>query len=156
MEITFLNPENASLYTPTRGSKEAAGFDLYYPSEEKIVIPRALSGLTNRRTIPLGFRITSLPEGTYGRIAPRSGLAAKNGIDVGAGIVDRDFFGELKVVLFNLDPNVDKLITKGDRIAQLILEKYSSEDVWVVEGDDVPEPAVEGERGAGGFGSTGN
>ena len=161
MEITFLNPEDASLYTPTRGSLEAAGFDLYYAGGDgdKIVIPRALSGLMNRKVVPLGFRIMSLPEGTYGRIAPRSGLAAKNGIDVGAGVLDSDFRGEVKVVLFNLDPNVDKVINKGDRIAQLILERYVTADVWVVEDLTTAStilPRIGGERGAGGFGSTGN
>jgi dUTP pyrophosphatase len=89
-----------------------------------------------------------IPNGTYGRVAPRSGLAAKHGIDVGAGVIDPDYTGEVKVILFNNSDN-DFEIKKGDRIAQLILEKVLT-----------PEIKELGElaktlRGEGGFGSTG-
>ena len=87
--------------------------------------------------------------GTYGRIAPRSGLAVKNGISTGAGVVDRDYTGEVKVVLFNHSEN-DFEVKVGDRVAQLILEKIV-EDAEVV----VVESLEESARGAGGFGSTG-
>ena len=90
-----------------------------------------------------------MPVGTYGRIAPRSGLAVKNGISTGAGVVDRDYTGEVKVVLFNHGEN-DFEVKVGDRVAQLILERIV-EDAEVV----VVESLEESARGAGGFGSTG-
>lgn len=89
-----------------------------------------------------------LPEGCYGRIAPRSGLAAKNFIDVGAGVVDEDYRGNLGVVLFN-HSDVEFAIAKGDRIAQLICEK-----IFYPQLEEV-KTLSETERGAGGFGSTG-
>ena len=65
-----------------------------------------------------------IPSGNYGRIAPRSGLAWKHMIDVGAGVIDSDYRGEVKVLLFNLS-NVDFEVKDGDRIAQLIVEKFT-------------------------------
>lgn len=85
---------------------------------------------------------------TDGRIAPRSGLAAKNFIDTGAGVIDADYRGPVKVLLFN-HGEADFEMKEGDRIAQLIVERiYTPEVVEVQE----LEPSV---RGAGGFGSTG-
>ena len=89
-----------------------------------------------------------VPDGTYGRVAPRSGLAAKHHIDVGAGVVDQDYTGNLGVVLFNHDAK-DFEIKKGDRIAQLICEKIEYPDI-----EEVPS-LNSTERGSGGFGSTG-
>jgi len=85
---------------------------------------------------------------TDGRVAPRSGLAAKHSIDTGAGVIDADYRGEVKVILFNLSDN-DFAIKEGDRIAQLIIERIYTPDVVVV------EKLEESVRGAGGFGSTG-
>jgi dUTP pyrophosphatase len=90
----------------------------------------------------------AIPEGHYGRIAPRSGLAVKNFIDVGAGVIDMDYRGPVGVVLFNHSGD-DFHIKQGDRIAQLIIEKISNPQI--VEVDDLDATA----RGAGGFGSTG-
>lgn len=90
----------------------------------------------------------AIPEGNYGRIAPRSGLAAKNMIDVGAGVIDSDYRGEVKVLLFNLS-DVDFEVSKNDRIAQLIIEKYTPTQLVEVEELDSTV------RGVGGFGSTG-
>ena len=90
----------------------------------------------------------AIPVGNYGRVAPRSGLSVKNFIHVGAGVVDSDYRGELKVLLYNFS-DVDFIVNAGDRIAQLIIEKYTPTDV---------EEVVELEltiRGEGGFGSTG-
>ena len=64
----------------------------------------------------------ALPPGCYGRIAPRSGLAIKKFIDVGAGVIDADYRGEVGVILFNFSDS-DFMVNMGDRIAQLILEK---------------------------------
>mmetsp|Transcript_78181 Transcript_78181/g.217110 ORF Transcript_78181/g.217110 Transcript_78181/m.217110 type:complete len:176 (+) Transcript_78181:70-597(+) len=125
---------------PTRGSVEAAGFDL--SADTPTVVPAR-----GRAIVKTGLSI-AIPEGTYARIAPRSGLAAKHGINVGAGVVDRDYRGEVGVVLFNHGPD-DFTVQPGDRIAQLILEKVSM--VPCVEVESLERT----ERGAGGFGSTG-
>lgn len=89
-----------------------------------------------------------LPEGCYGRVAPRSGLAVKNFIDVGAGVVDEDYRGNLGVVLFNHSDNEFK-VARGDRIAQFICER-----IFYPELEEVSS-LTETERGSGGFGSTG-
>ena len=90
----------------------------------------------------------AIPENTYARIAPRSGLAVKNFLDTGAGVVDYDYRGEVGVVLFN-HAEVDYEVKVGDRIAQLILERISMADC--VEAEEL----FDTERGVGGFGSTG-
>ncbi|KAL4898175.1 dUTPase-like protein [Aspergillus ambiguus] len=126
---------------PTRGSAFAAGYDMY--SAKDTVIPAKGKAL-----VDTGIAI-AVPEGTYGRIAPRSGLAAKHFIDTGAGVIDADYRGEVKVLLFNFS-EVDFTIKEGDRIAQLVLERIYTPEVEVV------EELAESVRGAGGFGSTGN
>ena len=89
------------------------------------------------------------PNDCYGRIAPRSGLAAKNGIDVFAGVVDSSFRGTLKVILMNNGTN-DLIVKTGDRIAQLIFEKiYTPCELQVVTSLD------DSSRGEKGFGSSG-
>ncbi len=89
-----------------------------------------------------------IPAGFYGRIAPRSGLAVKHGIDVLAGVVDADYRGELKVPLINLGSQPIQF-EAGERIAQLIIEQAAMCDyVWVEELSDT-------ERAESGFGSTG-
>uniref|UniRef100_A0A8D0H5T1 Deoxyuridine 5'-triphosphate nucleotidohydrolase n=1 Tax=Sphenodon punctatus TaxID=8508 RepID=A0A8D0H5T1_SPHPU len=104
--------ENA--VTPSRGSARAAGYDLYsaynleIPAMEKAVVKTDLQ--------------ISLPPGCYGRVAPRSGLAAKHFIDVGAGVIDEDYRGNVGVVLFNFGKEAF-IVKKGDRIAQLICER---------------------------------
>ncbi|OAL36742.1 deoxyuridine 5'-triphosphate nucleotidohydrolase [Fonsecaea nubica] len=131
---------SADASTPTRGSAFAAGYDLYaskpttIPARGKALVSTDLSIAT--------------PEGTYGRVAPRSGLAAKHFIDTGAGVIDADYRGEVKVLLFN-HGEVDFQVSKGDRIAQLVLERIYTPEV--VEVDNLEESV----RGAGGFGSTG-
>jgi dUTP pyrophosphatase len=89
-----------------------------------------------------------VPQGTYGRIAPRSGLTVKYGLCVGGGVLDEDYSGEVKVVLFNHGPT-DFDIRTGDRIAQLILEKIEIPEVTLV------NELEQSDRGSGGFGSTG-
>ncbi|KAL4776818.1 dUTPase-like protein [Aspergillus nidulans var. acristatus] len=125
---------------PTRGSAFAAGYDLYAAKE--IIIPAKGKGL-----VDTGLAV-AVPEGTYGRVAPRSGLASKHFIDVGAGVIDADYRGEVKVLLFNFS-DVDFTIKEGDRVAQLVLERIYTPEVAVV------EELAESVRGAGGFGSTG-
>jgi len=89
-----------------------------------------------------------LPPGSYGRIAHRSGLAVKHFIDVGAGVIDQDYRGNVGVLLFNFSNN-DFFIKKGDRIAQLICEK-----IFMPELLEITETTTT-ERGTGGFVSTG-
>merc|ERR1711939_411702 len=125
---------------PKRGSDRAAGYDLFSAAEA--VVPARGKAL-----ISTGLCI-AVPEGTYGRVAPRSGLASKFMIDVGAGVIDADYRGEVRVLLFNLSDS-DYKVTEGDRIAQLILERIVTPDAVEV------ESLTETLRGAGGFGSTG-
>ena len=125
---------------PTRGSDGAAGYDLYAAYDGVVA-----SG--GRALIKTDIAI-ALPPGCYGRVAPRSGLAWKYGLDVGAGVIDPDYRGNVGVVLFNLS-DVAYHVKKGDRIAQLVLEKFVSARV-----EEVNE-LEETQRGAGGYGSTG-
>lgn len=83
-----------------------------------------------------------------GRIAPRSGLASKNFIDTGAGVIDADYRGQVKVLLFN-HAETDFEVNEGDRVAQLIIERIYTPEIQVV------EELEESVRGEGGFGSTG-
>tara|TARA_X000000368_G_scaffold183734_1_gene145121 strand:- start:201 stop:632 length:432 start_codon:yes stop_codon:yes gene_type:complete len=99
---------------PTRASPGSVGYDLYSLND--------LCIQPNSRDIVSTGVCATIPMGCYGRIAPRSGLTVKYGIHVGAGVIDPDYTGELKVCLFNLG-SVPFEIKKGDKIAQLILEK---------------------------------
>ena len=125
---------------PVCGSAGAAGYDLCTASS--CVIPSRGKG-----TIETGLGV-ALPVGTYARIAPRSGLAIRNFIDVGAGVVDSDYRGEIKVVLFNHSAE-DFNVQASDWIAQLILERIETPQVKKVASLD------DTDCGAGGFGSTG-
>ena len=125
---------------PVRGTTSAAGYDL--ASAQNGVVPAH-----GKVLVKTGLSI-SMPTGYYGRIAPRSGLALKKFIDVGAGVVDEDYRGELGVVLFNFEDEEFK-INMGDKIAQLIFEKIRTPEV--VEVDSLEETG----RGEKGFGSTG-
>ncbi|OCK75802.1 dUTP diphosphatase [Lepidopterella palustris CBS 459.81] len=137
LQVQFLSSKAKA---PTRGSAFAAGHDLY--SARDIVIPAR-----GRARVDTDIAV-SVPVGTYGRIAPRSGLAAKHGIDTLAGVIDADYRGQVGVILANLS-DADFAIKEGDRIAQLIVEKIVMPEVVVV------EKLEESVRGAGGFGSTG-
>ena len=102
---------------PVRGSAGAAGYDLSAAGSG--VIPSRDKGTVETRLA------VALPAGTYARIAPRSGLAICNFIDVGVGVVDLDYRGKVKVALFNHSTE-DFAIQAGDRIAQLILERIET------------------------------
>jgi len=125
---------------PTRGSSFAAGLDIC--SIEDVVI-----GPHQRATARTGLAV-AIPHGFYGRVAPRSGLAAKQGLDVLAGVIDSDYRGELCCVLYNTG-DAAIVLPAGSKICQLIIEKIiTPQATWV---NDLDETA----RGAGGFGSTG-
>ena len=125
---------------PVRGSAGAAGYDL--SSSASLVVPAR-----GRALVPTELCL-GLPAGTYGRLAPRSGLAWRHGIDVGAGVVDSDYTGHVSVVLFN-HGDADFSIAAGDRIAQLVLERIALPDVQ--ETDSIQAT----HRAEAGFGSTG-
>ncbi|XP_063044450.1 deoxyuridine 5'-triphosphate nucleotidohydrolase, mitochondrial [Engraulis encrasicolus] len=125
---------------PTRGSAKAAGYDLYSAYDCSI-------GPMDKAIVKTDIQI-AIPHGCYGRVAPRSGLAAKHFIDVGAGVVDEDYRGNVGVVLFNFSKETFE-VKKGDRIAQLICERICYPDLEELESLD------ETQRGEGGFGSTG-
>lgn len=158
---------------PTRGSAFAAGYDLYaarattIPARGKVLVDTDISmslpaGTCTPPSSPSFLVILAIvvvmPRmltgclrhriNTDGRVAPRSGLASKHFIDTGAGVIDADYRGHVKVLLFN-HGEVDYEVQEGDRIAQLIVERiYTPEVVEVAE-------LEESVRGAGGFGSTG-
>lgn len=126
--------------TPTRGSTKAAGYDLYSAYDYTI-------GPMDKAIVKTDIQI-AVPHGCYGRVAPRSGLAVKHFIDVGAGVVDEDYRGNVGVVLFNFSKDSFD-VKKGDRVAQLVCERICYPDL--VEQKSLDET----QRGAGGFGSTG-
>ena len=126
--------------TPFRASRNAAGFDLF-SAESKVILPR------NKGIVNTDIAI-QLPSGTYGRISPRSGLASKNFLDIGGGVIDEDYTGSVRVILFNHHTEPFEVI-QGERIAQLIIEKICTPRLVEV------EELNETERGEGSFGSTG-
>jgi dUTP pyrophosphatase len=125
---------------PSRGSARAAGLDL-------CAIERVTLAPGARAAVRTGLAV-AIPEGFYGRVAPRSGLAVRHGIDVLAGVIDSDYRGEILCALVNHGTEAFE-IEPGARVAQLVVEAIATpEPAWA---DDLEET----ERGAGGFGSTG-
>ncbi len=141
LKFKFLN-ENAKL--PSFGSDFAAGMDIC-SSEDLIISPQT------SKIVKTGLAISWEgidAQNYYLRIAPRSGLAVKNGIFVNAGVIDYDYRGEIGIVLYN-SKNEDFVVKKGDRVAQMIMEKIMRPKIFQVEELD------DTSRGSGGFGSTG-
>ena len=128
--------------TPTRGSREAAGYDLY--SIEDIAIRPG-----DKHRFDTGIAV-ELPMGYYGSIRSRSGTSWKRDLEIvgGAGCLDSDYRGNLMVPMRNMSDEV-VIVTPGERIAQLVIQKHE-----VVEWEEADE-LNETERGEGGFGSTG-
>ena len=124
---------------PEKQHIDDAAFDLY--SDESVILAPS-----DIKLVSTGISFT-VPVGTYGRIAPRSGLSTK-GIFINAGVIDRNYTGEVKVILNNFGKNEIEL-PKFSRIAQLIVEKISNPSI--IEVDEL-DPT---ERESGGFGSTG-
>ena len=130
--------ERATL--PTRGSAASAGLDLY-SIEDVTIEPK-------QRVVARTGLAVAVPSGFYGRVAPRSGLAVKNGLDVLAGVIDSDYRGEVCCALLNTG---DERLTlpRGSRLCQLIIEQIITPSAaWA---EDLEETV----RGAAGFGSTG-
>ena len=129
-----------SAMIPARANKTDAGYDLW--SVESYTLKPL-----ERKLFKTGISV-EIPEGHYGRIAPRSGLAYKHGLDVLAGVIDSSYRGEIGVILINLGDK-DVYITHGDRIAQLIIETCHHPNMIQVE--DLNDSS----RAEKGFGSTG-
>jgi dUTP pyrophosphatase len=150
-----------SAQTPTQAKRGDAGYDLY--ATESVTIKPF-----QRAVVKTGIAI-EIPEGYYGRIAPRSGLAVKAGIDVLAGVVDAGYRNEVGVVLINLNvldwlylivtnpveafaslfgTSGEFKIKQGDKVAQIIIEKCHS--ISWIESTEL----TDSERGQDGFGST--
>ena len=130
---------SAKAIIPTKGSRFAAGHDIYALKDGMV----PAKGQTMVETgIAIGLR-----EGTYGRLAARSGMASKMGIAVGGGVIDADYTGEVKVILRN-HGKADCVFKAGDRIAQLIIEKVANADAM-----EVDKLEITG-RGKMGFGSS--
>ena len=132
---------NNGAILPVRAHEDDAGVDIC-SIEDLVITPHG------RRTVQTGLSV-SFPKGHYMRVAPRSGIASKNGIDVGAGVIDHGYQGPIGVVLFN-HGSLPFEVTKGMKIAQLILEQISTlEPEWA------DEEIKETSRGNNGFGSSG-
>ena len=143
MKVKIRNTSNNAL--PEYETAESAGMDLRAALKEPVVL-----GSMQRALIPTGLFI-ELPAGTEGQVRPRSGLAYKHGITVlnSPGTIDSDYRGELKVILINLSDQ-DLTIKNGDRIAQLVVARHEQ-----IQFENAEILSVS-ERGAGGFGHTGN
>jgi|TARA_R110002020_G_scaffold429461_1_gene639009 dUTP pyrophosphatase len=141
MISVYIRKLDESAIIPTRATDSDAGYDLYSTNDG--VVPAR-----GRKVVGTGIAI-AIPPGHYGRVAPRSGLAVKRGIDVLAGVVDSGYRGEVGVVLQNLSDE-DFPFKKGDRVAQLILEQCNT--IGWVELDKLEDSV----RSDGGFGSTGS
>jgi dUTP pyrophosphatase len=134
--------ENAVI--PTRGSEHAAGYDLYACIDEPIEIYAG-------QTVKIGTGLSiAVPDGYFGAIFARSGLATKEGLRPAnaVGVCDSDYRGEYIIALYN-DSSVMRVIEPGERIAQLVVIPYLA--VEFEESDELDET----DRGSGGFGSTG-
>lgn len=137
LKVMKLHPD-ATL--PTRGTPFAAGLDLYALNET--LVPPHTGGL-----VETGIAVAIPPE-FYGRIAPRSGVSFRTGLVVNAGVIDSDYRGEIKVLFNNFTANEVKF-QKGDKVAQLVLERIGL--LAVEEVTDLDDTI----RGENGFGSTG-
>jgi dUTP pyrophosphatase len=138
--IVRLDPE---LPLPAYAHEGDAGLDLY--AREDATLPAG----GGRALVPTGISI-AIPMGHGGFVLPRSGLAVKHGISVvnAPGLIDAAYRGEIKVVLVNTDPTSDYHITRGDRIAQLVIQRVETVE-W-----DVAD-SLDGVDRGGGFGHSG-
>ena len=146
MKVTRISPK-AKL--PAKASAGAAGYDLF--ASEAAVVPA--SAVRDGRVeighalVGTGIAVT-LPPGHVGRVGSRSGLSTRHNIEVGAGWIDPDYRGEVKIEMKNFSGQ-DFIVEEGMRIAQLFILPFASPELE--ETDSLPPSA----RGAGGFGSTG-
>ncbi len=134
----------SSAALPERGTKYAAGYDLFSAEDTDTIIPPH-----ETRMIGTGLSV-AIPEGYFGGIYARSGLSSKEGLRPAncTGVIDSDYRGEIKVALHN-DSNEERIVKPAQKIAQLVIQPFLP-----VEFSEVSELS-ETERGEGGFGSTG-
>jgi dUTP pyrophosphatase len=138
--VLRFKPLDPQAVLPKRGSALAAGLDIC-SIEDLSIEPK-------QRVMAKTGLAVAIPPGFYGRVAPRSGLAVRKGLDVLAGVIDSDYRGEICCLLYNTGDEVISL-PAGSKICQLIIEQIiTPEAAWAT---DLDETA----RGAGGFGSTG-
>ncbi len=142
MKIEIINKSKHDL--PSYATPLSAGMDLRANLDAPVILKPM-----ERKIIPTGLYI-ALPEGYEAQIRPRSGLAIKHGITLvnTPGTIDADYRGEIGIIMINLS-NEDFEIQDGERIAQMVINKYEKIDWLPVESLD------ETSRGEGGFGSTG-
>ena len=140
IEVTRLDPD---LSLPSYARLGDAGLDLL-AAEATELKPG------ERASVPTGIAV-AIPDGFAGFVHPRSGRALKEGLSIAnaPGTIDSGYRGEVKVILVNLDLNDPIHIARGEKIAQLVVQKV--EHAELIEVDELPDS----ERGAGGFGSTG-
>lgn len=139
----FIEKMNDLAKIPTRGSAEAAGYDLYAASSYDIEI-------APHSTVKIGTGLKmAIPKHYFGAIYPRSGIAAKQGLRPAncVGVIDSDYRGEVIVALHN-DTEEHQIVPAGSRIAQLIISPYAEVNIKESNLDET-------DRGEGGFGSTG-
>ena len=144
MKVRFSRlAHNPDLPLPSRASEGAAGYDVRSAEDDVVLAPGEI------RLVSTGL-VMELPDGVECQVRPRSGLAARHGVTLpnSPGTIDPDYRGELKVIMQNLGPEAVH-ISRGDRIAQLVFQRFETPAVEEV--DDVSATA----RGGGGFGSTG-
>ena len=143
MEVKVINKSNNPL--PEYSTAQSAGMDL-----RAFIIEPVVLGALDRALIPTGLYI-EMPEGYEAQVRPRSGLAIKYGVTVlnSPGTIDADYRGEICVELINLS-NKSYTVEPGERIAQLVFNKYEQAEFVKV------EELSKTERGEGGFGHTGN
>ena len=116
-EFLHVKLHSSSACLPTRSSDRAASYNLYSP--EASIIPA-------RSKVLVDTQISiAIPEGTYACVAPRSGLASKFSLHVGTGVIDPDYCGTIRILLFNLS-DVDFKIRVGDHVTQLVLERIAN------------------------------
>ena len=137
-------PHGKDLNLPSYATSHSAGMDLMAAIDQDIIIKKG-----ERKLVPTGIAIV-LPDGYEAQIRPRSGLALKNGVTVlnTPGTIDADYRGEIGIILINLGEE-DFVISRGMRIAQMIIASYAQAEFTLVE--DLSSTV----RGEGGFGSTG-
>lgn len=138
MDILQVHKTSTHAILPSSATDGAAGYDLY-SFETTTIIPYS------RSVIDTGI-VIKLPPGTYGRIADKSGLAARSGLVVGGGVIDCDYTGSIKIILFN-HSNDNITIPPGLAIAQLICEVYKKP--IIVEKVCTPTGSARGEQGLG-------
>lgn len=142
--IEFLR-DSLDAKLPVKGTPLSAAYDLY-AAEAKTVPAHT------RALITTGLKLHDCPQDIYLRIAPRSGLAVK-GFDIGAGVVDSDYRGPVKILFINTT-NQPLTVEVGDRIAQMIPERIRTDLTCVIAGEENTTTTLRTERGEGGFGST--